>query len=120
MTHPSTGTGRRFRLGSWPTPVEPAPRLAAALGRLDQVGPGYPTQTDAVAAAMELAARTEGIVLDPVYTGRAMAGLVAAVADGTVRPGSRTVFLHTGGLPGLFGHPAALARAAGSLSQEER
>jgi L-cysteate sulfo-lyase len=88
--------------------------------RLDQVGPGYPTQTDAVAAAMELAARTEGIVLDPVYTGRAMAGLVAAVADGTVRPGSRTVFLHTGGLPGLFGHPAALARAAGSLSQEER
>ncbi|MDL5154890.1 pyridoxal-phosphate dependent enzyme [Actinomycetospora termitidis] len=80
--------------------------------RLDQVGPGYATQTDAVAEAMLLAARTEGIVLDPVYTGRALAGLVAAVADGTVRPGARTVFLHTGGLPGLFGHPQALARAA--------
>jgi L-cysteate sulfo-lyase len=54
------------------------------------------------------------VVLDPVYTGRAMAGLAAAVANGTVRPGTRTVFLHTGGLPGLFGHPQALARAAGA------
>jgi D-cysteine desulfhydrase len=34
-----------------------------------------------------------------------MAGLIAAVASGAVRPGQRTVFLHTGGLPGLFGHP---------------
>ena len=80
--------------------------------RLDQVGAGYATQTDAVAEAMLLAARTEGLVLDPIYTGRAMAGLVVAAADGTIRPGTRTVFLHTGGLPGFFGHPAALARAA--------
>ncbi len=43
-----------------------------------------------------------------------MAGLIAAVGDGSIRPGTRTVFLHTGGLPGLFGHPAALARAAGA------
>ena len=35
-----------------------------------------------------------------------MSGLVAAVADGRIAPGDRTVFLHTGGLPGLFGHPA--------------
>jgi L-cysteate sulfo-lyase len=89
----------------------PAERLRI---RLDQVGAGYATQTDAVADAMLLAARTEGLVLDPVYTGRAMAGLVAAAEDGTVRPGTRTVLLHTGGLPGLFGHPEALARAVGS------
>lgn len=69
---------------------------------------------------MLLAARTEGIVLDPTYTGRAMAGLVAAVVDGTVRPGTRTVFLHSGGLPGLFGHPGALARVADQLDQEQR
>jgi hypothetical protein len=40
-------------------------------------------------------------VLDPVYTGRAMAGLIAAVREGDVRPGERTVLLRTGGLPGL-------------------
>ena len=51
------------------------------------------------------------MVLDPVYTGRALAGLRAGVVDGTIQPGQRTVFLHSGGLPGLFGHPEALAFA---------
>ena len=59
-----------------------------------------------------MAARTEGLVLDPTYTGRALAGLVAAVADGDVRPRQRVVVLHSGGLPGLFGHPDA-TRLAG-------
>ena len=76
------------------------------------MGPGYSALTDQVREAMLTAARTEGIVLDPVYTGRAMAGLIAAVREGDVRPGERTVLLHTGGLPGLFGHPAALAQAS--------
>lgn len=53
---------------------------------------------------MSTAARAEGLVVDPTYTGRAMAGLIAAATDGTLPPG-RVVFLHTGGLPGLFGHP---------------
>ncbi|WP_369264045.1 D-cysteine desulfhydrase family protein [Streptomyces sp. R35] len=83
--------------------------------RLDQVGDGYGTLTEPVMSALTLAARTEGIVLDPIYTGRAMAGLVAAVEDGDIPPGQRTVFLHTGGLPGLFGHPATLARAEAGL-----
>ncbi|MFF9127291.1 hypothetical protein ACF09J_29155 [Streptomyces sp. NPDC014889] len=64
-----------------------------------------------MAAALLLAARTEGLVLDPVYTGRAMAGLVSAVQDGDIEPGEKTVFLHTGGLPGLFGHQDAIAFA---------
>ncbi|MET9001842.1 pyridoxal-phosphate dependent enzyme [Amycolatopsis sp. NPDC004169] len=88
--------------------------------RADQVGAGYGSQTDAVAEAMVTAARTEGIVLDPVYTGRAMAGLAAAVADGTVHSGQRTVFLHTGGLPGLFGHDVAVARAEALLEIFDR
>jgi len=75
--------------------------------RSDQVGAGYAVLTPAVRDAMALVARTEGLVLDPVYTGRAAAGLVAAAAAGDVRPGRRTVLLHTGGLPGLFGHPDA-------------
>ncbi|MFD5112789.1 pyridoxal-phosphate dependent enzyme [Streptomyces sp. NPDC058391] len=79
--------------------------------RLDQVGDGYPSLTEPVKAAMSVAARTEGIILDPVYTGRAMAGLIAAVKDGDVRPGRRTVFLHSGGLPGFFGHGATVTWA---------
>ncbi|MGJ6961015.1 D-cysteine desulfhydrase family protein [Streptosporangium sp. G11] len=78
--------------------------------RDDQLGDGYGLLSQTTAGAIHLAARTEGIVLDPTYTGRAMAGLVAAVKDGTIRPGETTVFLHSGGLPGLFGHPAARQR----------
>jgi len=64
-----------------------------------RVGADYAALTEPVRAAMELTARTEGIFLDPVYTGRAMASLVAG------GHGDRIVFLHSGGLPGLFGHP---------------
>jgi D-cysteine desulfhydrase len=80
--------------------------------RFDQVGAGYPELTDGARWALQTAARTEGLVLDPVYTGRALAGLRAAVADGTVVPGQRTVFLHSGGLPGLFGHAEAMTFAS--------
>ncbi|MFD7409309.1 D-cysteine desulfhydrase family protein [Streptomyces sp. NPDC059866] len=88
--------------------------------RLDQVGEGYGVLTGPVMAAMNLTARTEGIVLDPVYTGRAMAGLIAAVEDGDIAPGRRTVFLHTGGLPGLFGHTAAVEAAVSDLGTRSR
>ncbi|MEU9448777.1 D-cysteine desulfhydrase family protein [Streptomyces sp. NPDC048277] len=94
-----------------PSPAPRQPRL-----RLDQVGAGYSRLTEPVAEAILLAARTEGLILDPVYTGRAMAGLVAAVREGDIRPGERTVFVHTGGLPGLFGHPEALRRAGEALA----
>ncbi|MFJ9899516.1 pyridoxal-phosphate dependent enzyme [Streptomyces sp. NPDC091280] len=79
--------------------------------RRDQVGAGYAALTPPTAEALTLAARTAGLVLDPTYTGRTMAGLVAAVRDGDIRPGERTVFVHTGGLPGLFGHGEAVAYA---------
>ena len=64
------------------------------------VGAGYAALTRPAQEAMRLAARTEGVFLDPTYTGRALAGLRASPPDGKV------VFLHTGGLPGLFGHPS--------------
>jgi L-cysteate sulfo-lyase len=75
--------------------------------RTDQVGAGYGRLTEATAAAIRLTARTEGIVLDPTYTGRAMAGLIAAVGDGDLGRDAPVVFWHTGGLPGLFGHREA-------------
>jgi L-cysteate sulfo-lyase len=84
--------------------------------RLDQVGEEYGALTEPVVAALNRTARAEGVILDPVYTGRAMAGLIAAVEDGHIVRGRRTVFLHTGGLPGLFGHRAALEVTASALA----
>lgn len=49
-----------------------------------------------------MTARAEGVVLDPVYTGKAMAGLFAARRTGAIEADTRVVFVHTGGLPGLF------------------
>lgn len=69
-----------------------------------QIGQGYQHLTAQTRDALNLTARTEGIVLDPTYTGRAMAGLIAAAGAGSLPPGP-VVFLHTGGLPGLFAHP---------------
>jgi D-cysteine desulfhydrase len=93
--------------GAVPDVVKTVAELAgdvdpAAL-RIDrgQVGAGYAKLTEKVREALKLAARTEGLFLDPIYTGRALAGLIAG---GLPRRG-RTVFLHSGGLPGLFGHP---------------
>jgi D-cysteine desulfhydrase family pyridoxal phosphate-dependent enzyme len=66
----------------------------------DHCGPKYASITDECRAAVRLAARTEGLVLDPVYTGKAMAGLIAAARDGRI--GGTVVFLHTGGAVALF------------------
>jgi L-cysteate sulfo-lyase len=67
-----------------------------------QIGEGYATGTDAAREAIELAARSEGLVLDPVYSARALAGLIADRRQGLVEPDQPVVFLHTGGLPSLF------------------
>jgi D-cysteine desulfhydrase len=77
-----------------------------------QGGPGYEAMTDAAREAMLTAGECEGLILDPVYTAKAFAGLTAAVRAGEIERGRRTVFLHTGGLPGLFGHPVAAEFAA--------
>lgn len=67
-----------------------------------RVGGGYGSATDDGREAVLLAARLEGLILDPVYTGKAMAGLVAARRDGRIGPATPTVFVHTGGMPALF------------------
>jgi L-cysteate sulfo-lyase len=85
--------------------------------RFDHVGAGYAVLTEPVMDALTLAARTEGLILDPIYTGRALAGLKSAVAENQIKPGERTVLLHSGGLPGLFGHAGAVARSTGALAE---
>lgn len=79
---------------------------ATAAGRpieLDdgQLGPGYGRPSPAATAATTLLARTEGLLVDPIYTAKALAGLIAAVRSGAW-DGERVVFWHAGGLPGLF------------------
>lgn len=66
----------------------------------DQRGPGYGVPTAAAREASELLARTEGILVDPIYTAKALAELVARVRDGRLQ--DTIVFWHAGGTPGLF------------------
>ncbi len=68
----------------------------------DFIGEGYGIPSAECLAAIALLARTEGILLDPCYTGKAMAGLIAHARSGEVKPDETVVFLHTGGAPGMF------------------
>lgn len=70
--------------------------------RGDQVAPGYGIPSMASLEALRLAARTDALLLDPVYTSKAMAGLIKAVRSGELTRDDTVVFLHTGGLPAVF------------------
>lgn len=69
------------------------------------VGPGYGVPTPGMVDALQRVARTEGIFLDPVYTGKAMAGLIDYAKIGKLEGRGPIVFLHTGGTPALFVYP---------------
>jgi L-cysteate sulfo-lyase len=68
------------------------------------VGPGYGLPTPAMLDAVRRLARTEGLLLDPVYTGKAMAGMLAWLGEGRFRDDEDVVFVHTGGAQALFGY----------------
>ena len=97
-----------------------ASRLAARLGlppsvnadgvvaRDDYLGGGYGVMGPPEREAIELAARTEGLLLDPVYTGRAMAGLIDLVRRKELAADETILFWHTGGTPALFAYAAGL------------
>ena len=76
----------------------------------DYVGEGYGILNPAVVETIALAARTEGILLDPVYTGKAMTGLFDLARQGRFAPTDAVVFLHTGGTPALFPYREGLLR----------
>ncbi|TAH49698.1 MAG: D-cysteine desulfhydrase family protein [Chloroflexota bacterium] len=71
----------------------------------EYIGEAYAKITPAARAAIQRVARAEGIFLDPVYTGKAMAGLIDLVERGIFKKGSTILFWHTGGAPGIFGFP---------------
>ena len=68
------------------------------------VGPGYSLPTESMVEAVKLFAKTEAVLLDPVYSGKAAAGLIDLVRKGHFPAGSNVLFLHTGGSPALYAY----------------
>jgi D-cysteine desulfhydrase len=76
---------------------------AAAVRCYDEyVGPGYSLPTAEMAEAVRMLAGLEGILMDPVYTGKAMAGCIDLVRKGVFKKGQNILFVHTGGSPALY------------------
>ncbi|KNG92678.1 cytochrome C biogenesis protein CcmE [Pseudaestuariivita atlantica] len=71
----------------------------------DYVGPGYGLPTEGMVKAIKLLARTEGLLFDPVYSGKGLDGLIDLTRKGYFDGMENVVFLHTGGSAGLFGYP---------------
>lgn len=74
----------------------------------DWVGPGYSLPTDEMVEAVRLLASLEGVLLDPVYTGKAMAGLIGSIRQGKFDKKQRVLFIHTGGSPALYAYQSVL------------
>lgn len=89
-----------------------APAREAVVCLDEWVGEGYSIPTSGMVEAVRLLARLEGVLLDPVYTGKAMDGLISLVRRGDIGSGERVVFLHTGGSPGLFAYEDVLRTGA--------
>jgi len=89
--------------GGNPCLVEQVENVAASvLATDDFVGPGYGQPTLEGESAIALFATRAGVILDPVYTGKAAAGMIAWIRDGRVPAGSHVIFVHTGGHPAHF------------------
>lgn len=68
----------------------------------DYIGPGYSIPSEAGNAAIKLAGNREGVLLDPVYTGKAFAGIMGCVEQGSIAKGASVLFIHCGGSPALY------------------
>ncbi|VCU71399.1 L-cysteate sulfo-lyase [Pigmentiphaga humi] len=81
-------------------------RIAESAVQVDDryVGPGYGQPTPSMIEAVTMLAQREGILLDPVYSGKGMAGLIGQIREGRYRKGQKVVFVHTGGSAALFGY----------------
>jgi D-cysteine desulfhydrase len=77
------------------------------------IGPGYGVADEATLSTIRRLARIEGLLLDPVYTGKAFHGLLQELAAGRLREGNDIVFVHTGGIFGLFPQREQVLRGAG-------
>jgi len=85
-----------------------APQAREVTALDDWVGPGYSLPSDEMLEAVRMTARTESVLLDPVYSGKAMAGLIGLVRRGALTRGQRVLFIHTGGSPALYAYQSVL------------
>jgi D-cysteine desulfhydrase len=85
-----------------------APKPSEITALDEWVGPGYSLPTEEMVEAVHMMARTESVLLDPVYSGKAMAGLIGLVRRGEFKRGERVVFVHTGGSPALYQYQSVL------------
>ncbi len=79
-------------------------RREDVVANTDYVGDGYGLPTEAMMEAIRLAAETDAILLDPVYSGKGMAGLIDLIRKGHFKKGENVVFVHTGGAVGLYAY----------------
>ena len=97
---------------------------AAATDRVtcrdEWLGPGYSLPSAEMLEAVTMVARTQGIVLDPVYTGKAMAGLIGLIRGGELQAGQTAVFLHTGGTSALFANRDMFTAALADAGHDSR
>jgi D-cysteine desulfhydrase/L-cysteate sulfo-lyase len=77
------------------------------------LGPGYGRVTDPIREAIALAGSREGLFVDPVYTGKVLAGMLAELRDGAMGADETALFLHTGGQPSLFAYGESVLTEAG-------
>ena len=77
----------------------------------DYVGPGYGQPTDGMREAVTMLAQTEAILLDPVYSGKGMAGLIDLIRKGHFKKGENVIFIHTGGAVALFAYQSVFTTA---------
>ena len=75
------------------------------------IGPGYGIVTEETVKTIQLFARTEGIILDPVYSAKAAWGMVDLIARGVYKQNQTVLFIHTGGIPGLFAKTPQILRS---------
>jgi len=86
---------------------------ASVVANCDYVGPGYGQPTPGMTEAVLMLARLEGVLLDPVYSGKGMAGLIDLIRKGEIGRNENVVFLHTGGAVGLYGYAGVFEQAMG-------
>jgi len=98
-------TERFIRVGNGTAQLLNVPITLAAEDLINDesyIGPGYGIATPGCLEAIHLLACCEGILLDPVYTAKAMAGMIGHIRRGAIPPNETVIFLHTGGTPALF------------------
>jgi len=106
--HEAEAHVRRLALGTAELLGLPAPERESVTALDEWVGPGYAIPTDEMIEAVRMLARLEGVLLDPVYSGKAMAGLIGLARRGEIKKGERVCFVHTGGSPALYAYQDVL------------